>query len=78
MIVLDASFMKLMRDICDKYGILTISDEVITGFGRTSDWSSARHCGVKPDMMCLAKSITSAYFPVGTALMDEKVAEVFK
>ena len=77
-IVPDASFMKLMRDICDKYGILMISDEVITGFGRTGDWSGARHWGVKPDMMCLAKGITSAYFPVGAALMSEKVAEVFE
>ncbi|THD74007.1 aminotransferase class III-fold pyridoxal phosphate-dependent enzyme [Thalassobius vesicularis] len=77
-IVPDASFMKLMRDICDRHGILLISDEVITGFGRTGDWSGARHWGVKPDMMSMAKGITSGYFPVGAALISGKVAEVFE
>ncbi len=77
-IVPDASFMGLMREICDRHGILMISDEVITGFGRTGDWSGARHWGVKPDMMCTAKGITSGYFPVGAALFSEKVAEVFE
>jgi adenosylmethionine-8-amino-7-oxononanoate aminotransferase len=77
-IVPDASFMKLMREICDRHGILMISDEVITGFGRTGDWSGARHWGVKPDMMCCAKGITSGYFPVGAALMSDAVADVFE
>ena len=77
-IVPDSSFMGIMRDICDRHGILMISDEVITGFGRTGDWSGARHYGVKPDMMSMAKGITSAYFPVGAALMNEKVADVFE
>ncbi|WP_320176768.1 aminotransferase class III-fold pyridoxal phosphate-dependent enzyme [Roseovarius pacificus] len=77
-IVPDASFMKLMREICDKYGILMISDEVITGFGRTGDWSGARHWGVKPDMMTCAKGITSGYFPVGAVMIGEKVADVFE
>jgi len=77
-IVPDASFMKLARDICDKHGILMISDEVITGFGRTGDWSGARHWGVQPDMMTVAKGITSAYFPVGATLVSAKVAETFE
>ncbi|SEP96968.1 aminotransferase class III-fold pyridoxal phosphate-dependent enzyme [Thalassovita taeanensis] len=77
-IVPDASFMRLMREICDRHGILLISDEVITGFGRTGDWSGARHWGVQPDMMSTAKGITSGYFPVGAALMSEKVADVFE
>jgi len=77
-IVPDASFMGLMRDICDRHGILMISDEVITGFGRTGDWSGARHWGVKPDMMSMAKGITSGYFPVGAALIGDKVAELFE
>ncbi|MBP0482393.1 aminotransferase class III-fold pyridoxal phosphate-dependent enzyme [Sagittula salina] len=77
-IVPDASFMPLMREICDRHGILMISDEVITGFGRTGDWSGARHWGVKPDMMSTAKGITSGYFPVGAALISGKVAEVFE
>ncbi len=77
-IVPPATFMPLMREICDRHGILLISDEVITGFGRTGDWSGARHWGVKPDMMSTAKGITSGYFPVGAALMSDKVAEVFE
>ncbi|MCH2094201.1 MAG: aminotransferase class III-fold pyridoxal phosphate-dependent enzyme [Rhodobacteraceae bacterium] len=72
------TFMPLLREICDRHGILMISDEVITGFGRTGDWSGARHWGVQPDMMSTAKGITSGYFPVGAALIGEKVAEVFE
>jgi adenosylmethionine-8-amino-7-oxononanoate aminotransferase len=77
-IVPDATFMPLMRDICTRHGILMISDEVITGFGRLGSWSGARHWGVKPDMMCCAKGITSGYFPVGAAMIGEKVADVFE
>ncbi|SMP02538.1 aminotransferase class III-fold pyridoxal phosphate-dependent enzyme [Shimia sagamensis] len=77
-IVPDASFMKLMREICDRHGILLISDEVITGFGRTGDWSGARHWGVQPDMMTTAKGITSGYFPVGACMVGDKVADVFE
>ncbi|MHA6263036.1 aminotransferase class III-fold pyridoxal phosphate-dependent enzyme [Arenibacterium sp. CAU 1754] len=77
-IVPHETFMPLMREICDRHGILMISDEVITGFGRTGDWSGARHWGVQPDMMSTAKGITSGYFPVGAALFSEKVAEVFE
>ncbi|MFY0619909.1 aminotransferase class III-fold pyridoxal phosphate-dependent enzyme [Shimia sp.] len=77
-IVPDASFMGLMRDICDRHGILMIADEVITGFGRTGSWSGARHWGVKPDMMTVAKGITSGYFPVGACFLNDKVADVFE
>jgi adenosylmethionine-8-amino-7-oxononanoate aminotransferase len=77
-IVPHETFMPLMRDICDRYGILLLSDEVITGFGRTGSWSGARHWGVQPDMMSTAKGITSGYFPVGAALISGKVAEVFE
>ena len=77
-IVPDPSFMGLMQEICERNGILMISDEVITGFGRTGSWSGARHWNVKPDMMSMAKGITSGYFPVGAALMSKKVADVFE
>lgn len=77
-IVPNETFMPLMRDICDRHGILMIADEVITGFGRLGSWSGSRHWGVKPDMMCCAKGITSGYFPVGAALMSDGVAEVFE
>jgi len=77
-IVPDATFMGLMRDICTRYGILMIADEVITGFGRTGDWSGSRHWGVQPDMMTMAKGITSGYFPFGACMVSEAVAEVFE
>lgn len=77
-IVPHETFMPLMREICDRHGILMIADEVITGFGRTGDWSGSRHWSVHPDMMCCAKGITSGYFPVGAALMSEAVADVFE
>ena len=67
-----------MREICSKHGILMIADEVITGFGRTGDWSGSRHWGVAPDMMATAKAITNGYFPFGATLIAEGVAEVFE
>lgn len=77
-IVPHESFMKLAREICDRHGILMISDEVVTGFGRTGAWSGARLWGVKPDMMTIAKAITSGYFPLGATLIGEKMAEIFE
>jgi len=77
-IVPHESFMGLMRDVCDRHGILMIADEVITGFGRTGSWTGSSHYDVKPDMMSTAKGITSGYFPVGAALFNEKVADVFE
>ena len=77
-IVPHESFMPRVRDILDRHGILMISDEVVTGFGRTGAWSGARLWGVKPDMMTLAKAVTSGYFPLGATMIGEKVAEVFE
>lgn len=77
-IVPHETFMPLMGEICDRHDILLIADEVITGFGRTGDWTGSRHWGVQPDMISCAKGITSAYFPVGAALMSEAVADVFE
>lgn len=72
------SFMPGVREICDRFGILLIADEVITAFGRTGSWSGSRHWGVKPDMMCTAKAITNGYFPFGAVMISEKVTEVFE
>jgi hypothetical protein len=77
-IVPHESFMPGVREICDRHGILLIADEVITGFGRTGDWSGSRHWGVQPDLMCLAKAITNGYFPFGALMISPKVAEVFE
>lgn len=72
------SFMPGVRDLCTKYGILLIADEIITAFGRTGDWSGSRHWGVRPDMMTTAKAITNGYFPFGALMISDEVAEVFE
>lgn len=73
-----ASFMPGVRDLCSKYGILLIADEVITAFGRTGSWTGSRHWGVQPDLMCTAKAITNGYFPFGAVMIAGHVAEVFE
>jgi adenosylmethionine-8-amino-7-oxononanoate aminotransferase len=72
------SFMPGVRELCTKYGILLIADEVITAFGRTGSWSGSRHWGVQPDLMCTAKAITNGYFPFGAVMVSDAVAEVFE
>jgi putrescine---pyruvate transaminase len=72
------SFMPMVRDICDRNGILLITDEVITAYGRTGAWSGARLWGIKPDMMCTAKAITNGFFPFGAVMLSDKVVEVFE
>lgn len=72
------SFMPGVREICDRYGILLIADEVITAFGRSGSWSGSRHWGVQPDLMCTAKAITNGYFPFGAVMISDAVAEVFE
>lgn len=77
-IVPPPTFMRQVRDICDRHGILLIADEVVTAFGRTGEWSGSRLWGVKPDMMTIAKAITSGYFPLGATLVNERIAEAFE
>ncbi len=66
-----------IRDICNKYGILLIFDEVITGFGRTGKWFASEHWGVVPDIISTAKGISSGYLPRGAIIVRDEVAEVF-
>jgi len=66
-----------IAEIAKKYGILTIDDEVMSGFGRTGKWFGIDHHGVTPDMMCLAKGLTSAYLPLGALVVSDKIAEYF-
>ncbi len=68
----------MLRDICDRHGVLLIADEVITGWGRTGKWFAMEHWGVVPDMMTMAKGITSGYFPVGACVVRDAVFEEFK
>ncbi|MCP3972443.1 MAG: aminotransferase class III-fold pyridoxal phosphate-dependent enzyme [Rhodobacteraceae bacterium] len=77
-IVPHESFMPGVREICSRHGIVLISDEVITAFGRTGDWSGARHWGVQPDMATTAKAITNGFFPFGAVMIAEAMAEVFE
>lgn len=77
-IVPHETFMPMVREVCDKYGILLIADEVITAFGRTGSWSGSRHWSVQPDMMATAKAISNAYFPLGAAMIGDKVIEAFE
>lgn len=72
------SFMPMVRDICDKNGVLLIADEVITAFGRTGDETGSRHWDVQPDLMCTAKAITNGYFPFGAVMIADHIAAVFE
>ncbi|HZQ08331.1 MAG TPA: aspartate aminotransferase family protein [Anaerolineae bacterium] len=65
-----------IRAICNQYDVLFISDEVITGFGRTGRWFGLEHYGVQPDIMQFAKGITSGYVPLGGIGVSDKIAEV--
>ncbi len=72
------AYWPMLRDICDRHGVLLIADEVINGFGRTGKWFAMEHWGVVPDMMTFAKGITSGYFPVGACVVRDHVFEAFK
>jgi len=65
-----------IQRICDKYGILLVSDEVICGFGRTGQWWGCETFGVRPDLMTFAKGVTSGYVPLGGVMVGERVARV--
>ena len=64
-----------VRALCDKYGILMIADEVITGFGRLGRWFGSDHYGFQPDMIVFAKGIASAYMPLGGVIASDKIVE---
>ena len=70
-------YMQGVREICDRYGILMISDEVMTGFGRTGRWFAVEHWGVVPDLITMAKGLTSSYVPLSAVGMRANVAEHF-
>jgi len=66
-----------IRQMCDKYGILLVSDEVMSGFGRTGKWFGVNHWDVVPDMMTLAKGLTSGYVPLAAVVVSEPIAQYF-
>jgi adenosylmethionine-8-amino-7-oxononanoate aminotransferase len=68
----------MLREICDKHGVLLIADEVINGFGRTGKMFAIEHYGIVPDIMTIAKGLTSGYAPMGAAIVRDSVFEIFK
>lgn len=71
-------YLPRLREICDKYGLLLILDEVITGFGRTGKLFGCENWGVVPDIITLAKGITSGYLPLGACVTNSKVFDAFR
>ncbi len=70
-------YLKKVREICDKYGILLIIDEVMSGFGRTGKMFGIDHHRVTPDIMCMAKGLTSGYLPLGAMIVTDTIANYF-
>jgi putrescine aminotransferase len=73
-IVPPATYWPEIQRICDQYGILLVSDEVICGFGRTGQWFGCETMGTRPDLMTFAKGVTSGYIPLGGVMVGERVA----
>jgi taurine--2-oxoglutarate transaminase len=70
-------YLKKVRELCDRYGILFIDDETMSGFGRTGKMFGIDHHNVTPDIMVMAKGLTSGYLPLGAAVVTDKIAEYF-
>jgi taurine---2-oxoglutarate transaminase len=71
-------YMEGVRTLCDKYGILMIADEVMAGFGRTGEWFAVNHWRVVPDLITMAKGLTSSYIPLGAVGMRRAISDRFK
>ena len=77
-IIPPASYWPEISRICEKYDILLIVDEVITGFGRTGNWFGSETFGIKPDFMPIAKGLSSGYLPIGGVMLSDRVANYLK
>jgi taurine---2-oxoglutarate transaminase len=71
-------YLQGVRTLCDKYGILMIADEVMSGFGRTGQWFAVDHWKIVPDLICMAKGLTSSYLPLGAVGMRHHIAQHFQ
>jgi len=76
-IVPPEGYIQGVRDICNRHHILMIADEVMSGFGRTGEWFAVNHWGVVPDIMTMAKGLTSGYAPLGVVAMKPEIAAAF-
>jgi taurine--2-oxoglutarate transaminase len=70
-------YLQGVRALCDRYGMVMIADEVMSGFGRTGKWFAVEHWDVVPDMITMAKGLTSAYAPLGAVAMEPQIAAAF-
>lgn len=71
-------YLEGVRELCDRYGILLVADEVMSGFGRTGEWFAVDHWGVVPDIVTMAKGLTSSYVPLGAVGLRHHLAEHFE
>jgi taurine--2-oxoglutarate transaminase len=72
-----AGYLEAVREICNRYGILLIADEVMSGFGRTGQWFGFQNHGIIPDMIAMAKGLTCGYLPFGCLMVSDKIASKF-
>jgi taurine--2-oxoglutarate transaminase len=76
-IIPPVGYLQGVRQLCDRYGILLIADEVMSGFGRTGRWFAVDHWNVSPDLITMAKGLTSGYAPLGAVAMHSELADFF-
>jgi taurine--2-oxoglutarate transaminase len=77
LIVPPDGYIQGLREICDRHGILLVCDEVMAGLGRTGKWFAVDHWNVVPDMITMAKGLTSAYLPLGAVAVSDRIASYF-
>jgi taurine--2-oxoglutarate transaminase len=70
-------YLKAVKELCNKHGILFIADEVMSGFARTGQWFGFQNHGIIPDMICMAKGLTCGYLPFGCLMVSDKIAAKF-
>lgn len=73
----DAVYLKLLRKLCDDYGIHLVVDEIATGFGRTGTLFACEQAGITPDMLCLGKGLTGGYLPMAVVMTNDRIYQAF-